>query len=235
MAALELSRRRGPRPSRSPLPTPAPQGRPAHPAVGDSAATLRAKPPASASPASVRKARVTGGGRCRSHWHIWMTARTDQLRDLRRVLEFPVPQFPHLRRRNELILRAPGARPGSEEACPTLTWCEHGAGPGAPAGQAGGTSPRTGLGPPVQIPRFPWARPPPAGLSAPGTSIPPGSRHHIRGLEAVNFLITAPLLQREDIDSRRNNGTNKIKIKKLIILCVCNLIKAAVKFYCFSR
>ena len=34
---------------------------------------------------------------------------------------------------------------------------------------------------------------------------------------------------------RRNNGTNKIKIKKLIILCVCNLIKDAVKFYCFSR
>lgn len=41
------------------------------------------------------------------------------------------------------------------------------------------------------------------------------------------------LLQPEDIDSRRNNGTNKIKIKKLIILCVCNLIKDAVKFYCF--
>lgn len=59
------------------------------------------------------------------------------------------------------------------------------------------------------------AGPPPAR----GCKLPPNSRS----------------CSQEILTPRRNNGTNKIKIKKLIILCVCNLIKDAVKFYCFSR
>lgn len=54
-------------------------------------------------------------------------------------------------------------------------------------------------------------------------------------VQAVNFFITSCSCNLKILTLKGNNGMNKIKIKKLIILCVCNLIKDAVKFYCFSR
>lgn len=70
---------------------------------------------------------------------------------------------------------------------------------------------------------------------SPGTPSLPAAASSHGGLAAVNFPRTARSCSRKILTPRRNNGTNKIKIKKLIILCVCNLIKDAVKFYCFSR
>jgi hypothetical protein len=89
-----------------------------------------------------------------------------------------------------------------------------------------------------------WWGPSRAGPPPPTRARPPSHTHTedihprahpIRSLAAVNFLITARSCSWKILTPRRNNGTNKIKIKKLIILCVCNLIKDAVKFYCFPR
>lgn len=258
MAALELAGRRGPRPSRRPLRTPAPQGRRVQ-GAGDSAACPRLGPPAPcAKPGSWE-------GPCRGYSHIGMAACTDQLGDARQVPEFPVPQFPRLGGWNELIPRAPGHGPAWGKHAPHSPGVSTGRGPPAgpptrrttprpqgprPQGPTRRTTPRRApprrpptlpAGPhpqdhPPQGPPHSQAPPTPSRRAPPAPGRPSLQAAGITsGPEAVNFLITARCCSPKILTRRRNNGTNKIKIKKLIILCVCNLIKDAVKFYCFSR
>lgn len=145
----------------------------------------------------------------------------------------PVPRFPCLRAAGRAE-RANGqnaqSRPGTEEprAAP------HPPGWGHPPGlQGGGAAPggraEADLGD-DPAPARGWTR-------ARRSQLPghPSLRQDTRQGLGCKLPSNSRSCSREILTPRRNNGTSKIKIKKLIILCVCNLIKDAVKFYCFSR
>ena len=150
----------------------------------------------------------------------------------------PVPQFPRLRaagRTERVNGRNAQSRPGMGQprVSPHPPGWEH-RGPAGPAGRGrrawGQSRGRPGGRPRARPPARGWTRAPRSRL--PGH---PSLRQDTRQGLGCKLPPNSRSCSRKILTPRRNNGTNKIKIKKLIILCVCNLIKAAVKFYCFSR